>query len=157
MCEGQSKELITNPYIEELIMASNQTNKSPDALWWVLDNIQKDLNRMDEKWDENIAAMTRLTENLSTMSGKVQELNKLMVVDNGKPSVVSQLRSVTDDVKNIKGLVEGLKSDIEAVKQQTCAKTPKEVQVERLKTLGAIAGMIGLVIPGIISFVHYAF
>jgi chromosome segregation ATPase len=123
-------------------------------MWWILDRFQNDLDRMDEKWGENIAAMTKVTENLNSVSIRVQELNKLLTVDNGKPSVVTQLREVTTDVKEIKTLIHGLKDDLVAVKTQTGAKTPKEVQIERLKTLAAIAGMLALIIPGILSFLH---
>lgn len=133
---------------------SSPKPQSSDGMWWILDRFQNDLDRMDEKWGENIAAMTKVTENLNSVSIRVQELNKLLTVDNGKPSVVTQLRDVTTDVKEIKTLIHGLKDDLVAVKTQTGAKTPKEVQIERLKTLAAIAGMLTLIIPGILSFLH---
>lgn len=133
---------------------SSPKPQSSDGMWWILDRFQNDLDRMDEKWGENIAAMTKVTENLNSVSIRVQELNKLLTVDNGKPSVVTQLREVTTDVKEIKTLIHGLKDDLVAVKTQTGAKTPKEVQIERLKTLAAIAGMLALIIPGILSFLH---
>jgi hypothetical protein len=123
-------------------------------MWWILDRVQNDLDKMDQKWDVNIAAMARVTENLNSVSVKVQELNKLLTIDNGKPSVITQLRDVTTDVKEIKTLIHGLKDDLVAVKTQTGARPPKEVQIERLKTLAAIAGMLALIIPGILSFLH---
>jgi hypothetical protein len=125
-----------------------------DGLWWVLDHIQADLNRMDEKWDSNIASMTKLTENLAFMSFKVQELNKLLTVDDHIPSVITQLQSVTSDVKDIKQLLNSLRESVEAVKAQTGTKTPKEIQLARLKTWGSVASMLALVIPGILSFIH---
>lgn len=134
-------------------MSSPQKNPS-DSLWWILDRFQNDLDKMDEKWDENIAAMTKVTENLNSVSQKVQELNKLLTVDNGRPSVITQLRDVTTDVKEIKTLIHGLKEDLTAVKSVTGGKTPKEVQIERLKTVAAIAGTLTLIIPGILSFLH---
>lgn len=133
---------------------SSPKPQSSDGMWWILDRFQNDLDRMDEKWGENIAAMTKVTENLNSVSIRVQELNKLLTVDNGKPSVVTQLRDVTTDVKEIKTLIHGLKDDLIAVKTQTGTRTPKEVQIERLKTLAAIAGMLTLIIPGILSFLH---
>lgn len=133
---------------------SSPKPQSSDGMWWILDRFQNDLDRMDEKWGENIAAMTKVTENLNSVSIRVQELNKLLTVDNGKPSVVTQLRDVTTDVKEIKTLIHGLKDDLIAVKTQTGTRTPKEVQIERLKTLAAIAGMLALIIPGILSFLH---
>ena len=99
--------------------------------------------------------MTRLTENLAMVSSKVQDLNKLLVVDNGKPSIVTQLREVTDEVKEVKGLIHTLKVDVEAVKEQTIAKPHKDVQLEKMKTYGAIIGVIGLIIPGIFSILGY--
>jgi len=123
-------------------------------MWWILDRVQNDLDKMDQKWDANIAAMARVTENLNSVSVKVQELNKLLTIDNGKPSVITQLRDVTTDVREIKTLIHGLKDDLVAVKTQTGTRTPKEVQIERLKTAAAIAGMLALIIPGILSFLH---
>jgi hypothetical protein len=124
-------------------------------MWWVLDRIQDDLDKMEDKWDANIASMTKVTENLAVVSTKVQEVNKLLTVDDGSPSVVTQLRAVTSDVKDIKQLLNSLRESVDAVKEQTGAnKTPKEVQVERLKAWGSTVGMLALVVPGLISFVR---
>ena len=126
-----------------------------DGVWWILDRIQNDLDRLDEKWDANIASMARVTENLATVSTKVQELNSLLVSnDRGSTSVVSQLNDVTSDVKDIKVLLSSLRESLDAVKSQVGVKTPKEVQIERLKTLGSAMGMLALVIPGILSFLR---
>jgi len=133
---------------------SSPKPQSSDGMWWILDRVQNDLDKMDQKWDVNIAAMARVTENLNSVSVKVQELNKLLTIDNGKPSVITQLRDVTTDVREIKTLIHGLKDDLVAVKTQTGTRTPKEVQIERLKTAAAIAGMLTLIIPGILSFLH---
>jgi septation ring formation regulator EzrA len=128
---------------------------SPEGMWWVLDRIQDDLDKMEDKWDANIASMTKVTENLAVVSTKVQEVNKLLTVDDGSPSVVTQLRAVTSDVKDIKQLLNSLRESVDAVKEQTGAnKTPKEVQVERLKAWGSTVGMLALVVPGLISFVR---
>lgn len=128
---------------------------SPEGMWWVLDRIQDDLDKMEDKWDANIASMTKVTENLAVVSTKVQEVNKLLTVDDGSPSVVTQLRAVTSDVKDIKQLLNSLRESVDAVKEQTGAnKTPKEVQIERLKAWGSTVGMLALVVPGLISFVR---
>jgi hypothetical protein len=128
---------------------------SPEGMWWVLDRIQDDLDKMEDKWDANIASMTKVTENLAVVSTKVQEVNKLLTVDDGSPSVITQLRAVTSDVKDIKQLLNSLRESVDAVKEQTGAnKTPKEVQIERLKAWGSTVGMLALVVPGLISFVR---
>jgi hypothetical protein len=99
--------------------------------------------------------MAKVTENLATVSAKVQELNSLLVSnDRGSTSVVSQLNDVTSDVKDIKVLLSSLRESLDAVKSQVGVKTPKEVQIERLKTLGSAMGMLALVIPGILSFLR---
>lgn len=127
----------------------------PDGIWWILDRIQNDLDRLEEKWDVNISSMAKVTENLATVSTKVQELNKLLVSnEGGTTSVVSQLNDVTSDVKDIKALLGSLRESLDAVKSQVGVKTPKEVQVERLKVWGSAMGMLALVIPGILSFIR---
>ncbi len=132
-----------------------------DPVWFILDKIQKDIDRMDEKQDEHLVASTRLSHQLDTMSVKVGELNKLLTVDNGKPSVVSQLNSVSNqirttalDVTETKGLVAKLTQDVGEVQKQLGMKTPKEVRVERWKTAGLIGGGLLATLPGILSFIH---
>jgi wyosine [tRNA(Phe)-imidazoG37] synthetase (radical SAM superfamily) len=116
-------------------------------MWYVLDSIQDDINRLSSKSDEQLVATTRLVENLNSVTKQVVELNHLITKDNGKPCVVSQLNSVTAEVKE-------LKSMLASVQKQVGVKTPEELRLERMKTIGRVAGAVAAVAPGIIAFIH---
>jgi len=135
-----------------------------DPVWYILDKIQKDIDRIDEKWDSYLVQSTKLISNLEAVSAKVAELNKLLTQDNGKPSIVSQMNSLslklqntTDDVIEIKSLVQKLSTDLERVQKSLGVKTPKEVSIERWKTIGKIGVALVAVLPGILSFFHNFF
>ena len=135
--------------------------EAADPVWFILDKIQKDIDRMDEKQDEHLIASMKLTSQLDTISSKVAELNKLLTLDNGKPSIVSQLNNLANqagatatDVSETKALVAKLTAEVAAVQQQLGIKTPKEVRVERWKTAGLIGGAFMATLPGILSFIH---
>lgn len=136
-------------------------SEAVDPVWFILDKIQKDIDRMDEKQDEHLIASMKLTSQLDTISNKVVEMNKLLTLDNGKPSIVSQLNNLANqisntaaDVSETKSLVAKLASEVSSVQQQLGIKTPKEVRVERWKTIGLIGGGFMATIPGILSFIH---
>lgn len=124
-----------------------------NALWYVLDKIQKDIDKIDEKWDTHILSTAKLSHELQSVSGKVVELNKLLTHDNGKPSIVSQLRDVSHDINQVKTTVNTIKEDLEAVKSHVGIKDAKEVRLEKMKNVGKAIGVIGLTLPGILSFI----
>lgn len=136
-------------------------SEAVDPVWFILDKIQKDIDRMDEKQDEHLIASTKLSHQLDTMAVKVGELNKLLTVDNGKPSVVSQLSNVSNQidttakaVTETKELVAKLTTEVSAVQTQLGMKTPKEVRAERWKAVGLIGGGFLATVPGILAFIH---
>lgn len=124
-----------------------------NALWYVLDKIQKDIDKIDEKWDTHILSTAKLTHELSTISGKVQDLSKLLTQDNGKPSIVTQLQIVSRNVDEVKLAVVGICDDLEMVKAHVGIKDAKEVRLEKMKNVGKAIGVIGLTLPGILSFI----
>lgn len=124
-----------------------------DALWYVLDKIQKDIDKIDEKWDTHILSTAKLSHELQTVSGKVSELNKLLTVDNGKPSIITQLRDVSNDINSVKTAVTAIQQDLEAVKVHVGIKDPTEVRMEKLKNIGKTIGVVGLTLPGILTFI----
>jgi len=130
--------------------------KSEDkGIWWVLTQIKEDLARIDTKWDENLESLTKVTENLRHVTDQVTHLNRMLTVDNGKPSVVTQLRDAAQERMIIKALVTEMKADLETVKKQTGYKLPSEIRVERIKTISKLVGLAALVTPGLLSFIHF--
>lgn len=123
------------------------------TIWFVLTKIQKDLDKIDEKWDTYILHTAKLSHDLNHMSEKVQELNKLLTYDNGKPSVITQIRDVSSTVTEVKSAIDTMRSDIEEVKVHVGIRDPKEVRIERLKNVGKAIGLLSLTLPGIFSFV----
>lgn len=132
-----------------------------DPVWYILEKIQKDLDRIDEKQETNLVTSTKLSSQLETMSGKVAEMNKLLTMDNGRPSIVSQLSSVSSQIRTssaevteIKGLVSKLSTDLSAVQAHIGMKTPEKVAIERWKTAGKVGVALTAILPGILSFIH---
>lgn len=132
-----------------------------DPVWYILNKIQKDIDTIDTKQDSHLVTSTKLVGQLDAMSLKVSELNKLLTVDNGKPSIISQLSTVSNqisttstEVTEIKTLVSKLHADLSDVQKHIGMKTPKEVAVERWKTVGKVGVAFAAVLPGILSFVH---
>ena len=125
-----------------------------DAMWYVLEKIQKDIDRIDEKQDSQLVRSTQVNSTLEQLANKVSELNRMLTYDNGKPSIVSQLRTSTGELQEIKSLVNKLNVELVEVKNTLGIKTPKEVSVERWKTAGKVAIAISAILPGILSFVH---
>ncbi|HEY8540861.1 MAG TPA: hypothetical protein VIL29_00650, partial [Pseudothermotoga sp.] len=60
-------------------------------------------------------------------------------------------------VIEIKSLVQKLSTDLERVQKSLGVKTPKEVSIERWKTIGKIGVALVAVLPGILSFFHNFF
>jgi DNA repair ATPase RecN len=132
-----------------------------DPIWYILDKIQKDIDRMDEKQDEHLVASTKLGSQVESVATKVTELNKLLTLDNGKPSIVSQLNQMssqlgktTSEVTETKALVSKLGTDVAAMQSHMGMKTPKEVSIERWKTIGKLGAAFFVVLPGILAFIH---
>lgn len=125
-----------------------------EPLWYVLEKIQNHIDKIDEKQDSQLVTSTRLITQLENVTVKVAELNKLLTVDNGKPSIVSKLNSLAADVTETKALISKLHEDLAVVQQHVGIKTPQEVLVERWKTVGKVGVATAAVIPGILSFVH---
>lgn len=131
-------------------------SNSTESLWFILEKIQKDIDRIEEKQTETLLSSANLNakvmNQLDGVSTKVQELNKLLTLDNGKPSIVSRLDKLAQHVVSIE-------TNIAAIKEHVGLKTkdPKEVAVERYKTIGKIGVATAAVIPGILSFIHSFF
>lgn len=119
------------------------------GIWFILDKIQKDIDRIDEKWDSHIVTTTQLSSNLTTLSQRVAELTKLLTVDNGKPSIISQLDAV-------KRSVDSVKTDLVTIQKHIGVKhiEKKKLSTARWQTIGKIVGLLTIAGPGIISFLN---
>lgn len=118
-----------------------------DAYLYILDDIKQDVDRLTEKSEAQIVTTTKLVENLSTVTQKVTELNRLLTVDNGKPSILSQLTHVNSEVKDLKTMVA-------SIQKQVGVKTPQEAAVERWKTIGKLGVAFLTIVPGLLAFFH---
>lgn len=138
-----------------------EPNKSPEGLWWALDHIKNDLDKLETKVGTSAAHMAVLSKQVGQLTNRVESLSNTLVVDNGKPSVMSQLRSVNMDIQSIKAdnqaikeLVQAVQKDVTSIRISAGVRTPKEVQVEKLKTIGKVGAGFLLVFPGILSFLQ---
>lgn len=117
------------------------------GLFFLLEKIDK----ISEKWDKHIVHQvvltTKLEKNLEQLGDRVSDLTKLLTVDNGKPSIISQVNSIRTSLDT-------LKTDITSIQKHIGVK--KQTSLEKWKTLGKFAGLVTLAIPGILSFLGLA-
>lgn len=110
---------------------------------FVLKRIDKLNDKLEEHALKQTAQATKFGENIESLNTKVTDLTKLLTVDNGKPSIVSQ-------VDTIRSSLESLKNDISSIRQHIGVK--KQTSIEKWKTFGKLAALVSLVLPGILSF-----
>jgi hypothetical protein len=110
---------------------SDPHNNHDPAIWFILDRIQDDVSKLHDKWEDNIITSTKLTENLHTLTSGVVEVRQLML--------------------DLRGDIEGLQ------KHLGVSKTKGELRLERWKSIGKLAGLGMLILPGILSFLMRVF
>ncbi|NJL44444.1 MAG: hypothetical protein HC945_03990 [Nitrosarchaeum sp.] len=132
--------------------------------------MKEDIHLLDRKLDNHLDVISRQQQAVETLTSQVYYLNKIVHVGNGQPSLLiqtakihqaveaqrdslSDIKSEIDDLKDNLQTLSSFKEDLKALKDKVGAKTPKEVQIERLRTVGKIAGTISLALPGILSFI----
>lgn len=128
-----------------------------DSTRFLLEGYRKDLDKLDDKWETYIVGMIRLEESQKVVSMQVQKLTKLLTEDNGRPSVINQINALTTEVQSMNKTIDEIKDDLTAVRQTFGIQVPKEVAVERWKTVAKVAAVVGAALPGIMSFIHSFF
>lgn len=126
-------------------MPADRSNRDP--MWYVLEDMQEDVRLLSAKFETQLVETTKIGAGVGQLSSKVNDLSHILLKDNGKPSIVSQLSVLNSEVKD-------LKSILEVIQKQVGVKTPEELRIERWKTLGKVAAAATAVVPGLLAFIH---
>lgn len=133
-----------------------------DTLLFMLKSIKDDIRGMDQKLETQAKLSSAHQEAIHGLVDSIKHLNKVIYTGNGKPSHTEQLSDLKHGLISVKSSLmtleadnEVIKEDLSKIKANSGLKDPKEVRVEKWKTLGKVIVFFGLLIPGILSFFGY--
>jgi hypothetical protein len=132
-----------------------------DPVWYLLEKIEGSIDKVEANQTVALVAMNDLSNNVKYMGFRVDRLDKILSEDdNGRPGLVAQSRNLqlsvqelSSNFREIQDTLKGITNDLSALKKEAGLKTPKEVSIERAKTLGKVAAGLTALAPGIIAFI----
>ncbi|NJL53683.1 hypothetical protein HC928_00050 [bacterium] len=119
-----------------------------DPIWFVLEDLKKDVDKIDTHLDVHITNTATLTTNVNALTRSVEELTRIITRDNGKPSILTQLITMNHQLGDLTKQLEGIKRHIGMTEADQ-----KESKAERWKTIGKVVGLVSLAVPGILAFI----
>ena len=122
------------------------------GLWFVLDKIQQDISQLDNKWEHYLAESSRISSAVEAIVKQVERLTHLVSTGNGSKSLLVQVAEVHKDVEQLRDQQGTNAKHIAQIKKRVGGCTSKEIKVERLKVIGKVVGIVGLALPGILSW-----
>jgi ribosomal protein L29 len=131
-----------------------------DTTFFILKDIKNDVKLLDEKWESYLKEEGVRKATTKQLSDEIVQLRKVVQVGNGQPSLLVQMAEVKKDLAEIKTMnreqhacVQEVQDDLHELKARFGVKTPKEVQVERWKTIGKLGAGLLLILPGILAWI----
>src|SRR5260221_8456196 len=115
--------------------------KRDEALWLLLSDIQANIRSLETKLDENTKQTIMLATQVPELSRDVQTLSHILTEGNGSPALVVQVSAI--GVK-----LDKLEHQMTRVVKQA---DPLSMKKERWKSIGKVAGILSLAIPGILA------
>lgn len=139
-----------------------QEDNLDHQLIYILDDIKSDLESIHEKIDYHITESAKNAQRISSMDDDIRTLNKIVHTGNGQPSLTVQVANLATNLTEFKASqqlqaaqiaveVRNLSEAINNLRIVAGEKTPKEIQIERLKNWGKFIVLLGLVLPGFIA------
>lgn len=134
---------------------------SDDIQWETIKELKEDLKtslaRIDQKLDRNSEAVAMDRATLYALVQQVDILTQIITRGNGQPSLLARVESIQTSLKIVIKATDTLKADHEALKSHAgiadnVGVLAAEAQKTKWATLGKIAGIIALAIPGILSY-----
>lgn len=136
-----------------------------NKMLFILNDIKDELQTIDNKLDRHTIESARNGQRISTIELEVNKLTKVVQTGNGQPSLivrVSELSNKIDMVKDnqtqfsehlraVSDSLTDLNKVVENMRQAVGAKTPEELKLEKWKTVGKLAGLLALVLPGFLA------
>jgi hypothetical protein len=128
------------------------SQRDEQGLWFVLEKIQHDINLLDQKWEQYLIESSKIHTAIVTIKDQVDKLTYLVSTGNGSKSLLVQVAETQKDIAELRRSHNSSIEDMALVRRRVGGVTPKEVKLERMKIMGKIAGIIGLALPGILSW-----
>lgn len=139
-----------------------QEDNLDHQLIYILDDIKSDVGSIHEKLDYHITESAKNAQRISSMDDDIRTLNKIVHTGNGQPSLTVQVANLATNLTEFKASqqlqaaqiaveVRNLSEAINNLRIVAGEKTPKEIQIERLKNWGKFIVLLGLVLPGFIA------
>lgn len=127
----------------------------------ILGRLQHEVDKISTKQDAHVSVLAELKTRSVIMYADLSSVAGILVKGNGKPSLVSQVESLSrtvdetqKDLTTIQMAIIRIDKEIKSINDKLGIKTPKEVTVERVKASGMVAAAVIGVIPGILAFIH---
>lgn len=124
-------------------MSDDQRNST---MLFILSGIQNSIKTVDEKiddrWDKALADLSVQREKLEKLEKEVEHTTKILTTGNGKPSIVTQVFKLQNDVDDVKETSRKTLEEIGKVHKAMHLPIPPQVRVERWKTAGLIVSLL---------------
>jgi len=143
------------------VYVSDSDQKSEESFWFIIKNLNSDVNRLEGKWDGFLEKTITLSNCVDNLADKVDHLTQVVTTGNGQKSVLHQLAEIKGEVTSVRDELGDVKKtntlvmkDLEQIKGMTgILKSHKDLSKERWKSIGIIVAAIASVVPGIYAFV----
>lgn len=127
------------------------------AIWKVLSEIKDDLDDLEDKWEEHVrdssSANARTLVMLEHINQNLEKIDRVLISGNGQPAVIVRLAEAAtriEDLENTLSVCPLHKANMSQSDEE--AKTAEaEAKKAKWNTIGKIAGVVGLSIPGWLS------
>lgn len=131
-------------------------DKDDSTMLFILSGIQASIRsveeKIDDRWDKALVDLVAQKERLDHLEEEVKHTTKVLTTGNGKPSIVTQVFKLQNDVAEVKETVKTTLDEIGAIKKAVNAATPASVRVERWKTLGLVITFLTTVIASAVAY-----
>ena len=127
-------------------------NGEKSAMRQMLVDIKEDLKTSDNKLEQHLIDSSEGKAHLQHLCTQVQNLNKIITQGNGQESVLVRLSRVRSDISEIKEDVRTLSQDIKKFTTSVDHATRADVSRARWRAGGKFAGLLLLIIPGVLAF-----
>lgn len=137
-----------------------------DSILFILNSIREDIDSLDRKWESQLKESGVNWEKVNELKSSVDHLNNLVLKGNGTPSILVQINNlhhkidsisyeIIDKNKHLSAELDHLDKELHIIKNKIGLKSPRELKIEKWKTVGLISGVVALLIPGLVALLEF--